>query len=639
MSSNIKLSYDGIVISPTPLLSVNKEFIYANDSVIGYTYVITLTGYASSVVNNNTTSNLLQTIISLKDIQNAFHKNGKRLLVYCQGPNNSSTLLIDGHGGQVRSFNVDETDNKWFNYAKYSVTLEFSDVYFYGNNGIVNPEPEIGYNSLANSPFYLDLIKLKSYSDNWNFAISEDEMYSYYSRTTNGVLNIEDYTRINVEYTITANGKHFYDGNGVLKPAWQVAKDFVQKKLYNQIMVFRDVNKGPLGFATFNNTNYDSTDIQGSLSTTLDKSLSSTYEVSSSPSILPILDFSIANNYLIYNETIVCSTSESDGTFTATYRCILKKYNSNNIFPQNSIHTFTVSYDQTLDFNTNNRTINVNGTLQGLIPTNILAPTTYGGSIVNSNGEMFSLPNQGYFIDTFHAPAATKYSYALQDFVTYIAQTVSPVNHNGYSADDLSDNFKRVLSINYASLFPNTNSTAILDCVNGQVNISSILGLPQSFNVDHNYAEGSISYTAEYSTERSCAMERGFESFSVTENDAVPIYTEFLIPGRANGPILQNLNSYKNKRITFDFEGKTKKGCVAGTPFAIGYTGTFANVCGTDDYMEIPQKVLCMIHDTEALHPELIEESYSISYNPIDGAYKLSKTYMVCPHIDTSGCN
>jgi hypothetical protein len=634
--SKILLTYDGVLISPAPLLGVNKEFIYANDAIIGYTYVVTLTGYASSVVSNNNTSNLLQTVLSLKDIQSAFHKNGKRLLVVC-GSEEDQTILIDGHGGQVRSFNVEESDNKWITYAKYTVTLEFSDVYFYGNDNLVEPETEVGPNTLGNNPFYLDLIKLRSYNDNWNFNISEEDMYSYYSRTINNAVNIEDYTRINVEYTISANGKHFFDANGVVKPAWQVAKDFVQKKLYHQIKTFRDTNRGPLGFATFNNTSYDSTDIQDNLSTTLDKSLSSTYDIASAPSVLPILGASIANSYKIYNETILCTTSESDGIFTATYKCILKRFVTNSIFPQNSIHTFSVSYDQTLDFNDNNRTISVNGTLQGLIPTNILAPTVFNNAVVNSNGENFSLPNQGYFLETFHTPAISKYTYALQDFVTYVAQTLSPTNHNGFSADDLSDGFKNVLGVNYASLFPNTIASGTLICEEGNITLSSILGLPQSFNVDHNYGEGSISYAAEYSTERSCAMERGFENFSVTENDGVPNYVEFLIPGRTNGPILQNLNSYKNKRITFEFDGKTKKGCVGGTPFAIGYSGV-VDPNDTDNYIEIPQKVLCMIHDTEEAHPELIPESYSVGYNPIDGSYKLSKTYMVAPVNNTTEC-
>lgn len=623
--SNIVVKYDGITIVPSPIISINKEFIYSNDAIIGYTYVITLNGFASSVNDkfSNDISNLNNTIVSLKDIQNTLHRNGKKLTVTC-----GSNVLIEATGGQIRSFDVQPTDNNWINYAKFTATIEFSNAFF--GNGY---NSEIAADSTTGGDFADELLTLKNYNDNWNFAISEEEMYAYYSRiASDGTPNLEDYTRINVEYTISATGKHFFDENGQLIPAWERAKNFVQEKLYHQIAIFK--TNGPLGATIFNNTNYNSTDIPNSTNT-LNNSQTSTLGVASTPVILPLLHSSIGEQYRVYNELITCSTSESDGTFTATYKCILKRRAPVSIFPQDSIHTFTVSYDQTRDFTSHNRVISVNGTLQGLIPTDILAPTTVGGLVAESNGQVFSLPNNGYFVSTFHASPITKYTYALRDFITYVGKRST---YNIYSADDLSDDFKRVLSINYASLFPDTDPLALQNCTEGSATISSILALPQSFNVDHNYADGSITYTAEYSTERSCAMERGFESFTVTENDAVPTYAEFLIPGRENGPIIQDLNTHKSKRITFDFEGKTKKGCVSGTPFSIGYTGTFNDVCNTDDYINIPQPVLCMIHDTEAAHQELIPESYSVSYNPIDGSYKLSKTYLICAENNTENC-
>lgn len=613
MSNPVIVTYGGQQLIPAPILSINKEFIYANDSIIGYTYIININGFATNITN----SNLPNTILSLKDIQNTLHKNGKTLLVTCNGD-----ILIEAHGGTLRSFTIDETENKWFNYAKYSASIEFNNVYF--RNGVPNYEIASDSTTGGIGVSTPELLTLKSYSDNWTFNIGEEDMYSYYSRVTeNNIVNTEDYTKINVQYNITANGKHYYDSNNNLKSAWERAKDFVQEKLWHQINIFR--TSGPLAAAVFVNTNYNSTDIQTDASTTLDNSHTSSF--TTAPIILPILHNSIGAQYKVYNEIITCSTSESDGTFTATYSCVLKRYVPYATFPQDSIHTFTVSYDQTRDFDSNDRTISVNGTVQGLIPTNILASTTYGGASTISTGQVFSLPNNGYFVDTFHSSNVTKYTYALRDFTTYITQRSS---YSVFSADDLSNAFKAVLSINYASLFPNTNPTTLFNCAEGTINLSSILALPQSFNVSHNHADGSISYTAEYSTERSCAMERGFESFSVTENDGVPIYAEFTVPGRLAGPIIQHLNTNKAKTITFDFEGTTKKGCVVGTPFSVDYSGIFADVCSTNLYVNIPQKVLCMINDTENQHPELIPQTHNMSYNPIDGSYKLSKTYLVC---------
>jgi hypothetical protein len=70
----------------------------------------------------------------------------------------------------------------------------------------------------------------------------------------------------------------------------------------------------------------------------------------------------------------------------------------------------------------------------------------------------------------------------------------------------------------------------------------------------------------------------------------------------------------------------------------VDYSGIFADVCSTDDYLNIPQNVYCMIHDTELRHPELIPETYSISYNPIDGSFRLSKTYLICRADSLEGC-
>lgn len=616
MSNPVTVTYGGQPLIPAPILSVNKEFIYANDSIIGYTYVININGYATNIQN----SNFINTVLQLKDVQNILHQNGKSLIVQCDGAN-----LITAHGGTLRSFNMQDTENKWFNYAKYSASIEFSNVYF--GTGV---NTEIAEDSTTGGVLTPDLLGLRSYNDNWTFNIGEEDMYSYYSRvSSSNIVNIEDYTKINVQYNITANGKHFFDNNNNLIPAWQRAKNFVQHKLWNQIDIFR--TKGPLGNAIFNSTNYNSTDIQTHVTTTLANSHTSISNTT--PTILPILGGSINSQYKIYNEIITCSTSESDGSFTATYNCILKRFvGAGATFPQDSIHTFTVSYDQTRDFDSGNRTISVNGTVQGLIRTNILAPTTYGGAATESTGQVFSLPSNGYFVDTLHTSESTKYTYALKDFTTFIGKKSS---YSVFSADDLSDAFKQVLEINYASLFPDTNPIALFTCAEGGVTLRSILALPQSFNVSHNYSDGTISYTAEYSTERSCAMERGFETFTVTENDAVPIYAEFTIVGRSSGPLIQNLNTNKAKTITFDFEGTTRKGCVLGTPFSVDYQGILNDVCNTNNYLRIPQKVLCMINSTEFNNPELIPQSYNISYNPIDGAYKLSKTYLVC----SSGVN
>lgn len=616
MANKVVLTYDSIALDPAPTISVAKEFIYANDTIIGYKYIITLNGYGSSVSKryNNTVSNISNTAVVLQDIKSILMRNGKNLHVGC-----GNETMLSAYGGILRSFNIAESPNQYTQYSQYTAVIDFNEAVFTNQFNT-----EISADSVASQDLVLNeqLKHLLSYNDNWNFTVGEEDMYRYYNRITpEGLANLEDYTTINVSYTITANGKHTFDINGNTIPAWQKAKEFVQKKMYDQILIFR--TRGPLAAGLFNTQFYDSNDINDT--NTLNTSHSSLF--SATPAIFPILDSSIVQNYRIFDEYISCNTAEGDGTFTATYNCVLKFVNnfSEILWPQKSIHSFTVNYEQIRDFTTAERVITVNGTLEGMLETNILnnIPT----------GQVFFLPNNGKFIGESNRSLSSKYTNALNDFIQYIGNRPS-YNFNYYGSDDLSPNFKAVLSINYATLFPDTLPTDILDCEEGQVQLSSILALPQSFSVDHDY-NGSVSYSASYSTSRSCAMERGFETLSVTESDSVPQYVEFIIPGRANGPILQSLNTHNQKRLTLNFQGSTKKGCLKGTPFSDTDLDDFpilngSGVCETDQYVNLPPAVLCILQDTEDAHPELIPESYKYDYNPIDGSFTLNKTYIIC---------
>lgn len=646
-AKKIVFRYDGNKVDPAPAVAVNKEFIYANDTIVGYKYVLTITGYASSFNKklNTTVSNISTTIYSLQDIKAIFMRNGKVLHIGCEdtSTNTVTSTMLMAYGGLLRSFETNESPNRLSQYVEYTATMDFNDVLFTDNNNT-----EIAGDSVASDDVVLNeqMRHLQSFTDNWNFTIGEEDMYRYYSRVSaEGLVNVEDYTTINVSYTIEATGKHTFDINGNTIPAWQRAKEFIERKLYTQIYIFR--NTGPLAVANFNTIYYNSNDINLNDTTTqLNQTHTST--LTNIPIIYPILHNTVAQNYTIFNEVITCNTSEGAGSFTATYSCVLKFTNIAAPWPQKSIHTFTVSYDQVRDFTKAERTITVNGTLEGMLATNILAPaslgqgvninlggTTFGGNILNENftGQVFNLPLNGKFIGQVALSPVSKYTNALDDFVKYIGNTPA-YNYNYYGSDDLSPAFKAVLSINYATLFPNTLPTDISTCTDGNVYLSSILALPQSFSVDHDY-NGSVSYSVTYSTSRSCSTERGFETLSITEEDPVPSYVEFIVPGRTGGPILQNLNTNSHKKITFNFQGTTKKGCLIGTPFTDADLNDFpilngSGVCEIEEYVNFPPAVLCMLIDTEAAHPELIPESYKYDYNPIDGSFTLAKTYIVC---------
>lgn len=622
---NLIFRYDGNVIEPAPTMSISKEPVYINDNFIGNKYIIDLKGYASSVLKSidRNDSNIANCTNSLGYIENVLQRNGVTLEIYDTCAEQSAIVAVGSH---VQSFST--TEGQWHNYIEYNCSIEFTDLTIIRSDGIGS----VGINNdsiATQDPVMAELLlKIASYNDSWSFSIPENEAYLYYARisvpSNPPVVAREDYTQINVQYTIKANGKHFYNINNLTLAAWENAKIFVQYKLYNQIRMFRNGNL--LSEMEFVNTNYNSLDPGNPSNAALTSSVDYT------PVIPPIIDKSIANRYAIYNESISCSTSETEGEFSATYSCVLKRFDPSVAAPQHSIHTFTVQYDQTNDFSSSNRTITVNGSLQGMLPTNILTNI--------NDGQAFVLPVNGQFL-LFDNDFNSKFAYAWQDLITFIVNT---------DITDLRSNFKNVLSINYASLFPQTSNDSPCVVNKGYNFLYQILAEPKTLSIAKNYSQGTVDYTATFDTERSCAQERGFNNLTITEEDSVPVYAEHTIIGRTRGPLLQNLNTNKLKTITIKFDGVTRKGCVAGHPFSTGrsdldprYSGISADVCDTDGYVFLPPQIIDAYAQTEAgaliLGQPLIRTSNNVTYNPVDGSYSIDRQYLVCPPVPSrQGC-
>lgn len=607
------IEYDGLQLEPTPQISIEKDPIYVGDNIIGYNHIINLEGHASSVVysQGRMISNTRASMRSLDRVQEILQKNGKtlRLINVCTGSDH-----IVAHGGHLKSFNTQEGD--WYNYIKYTASLEFTDLYVNGQRAqiSVNDVPVVDPATM----FYLT--RLKSFDDQWNFVIPEEEAYLYFARLARiGVDETEpvaeDYSQIQVRYTLNAKGRHFYNGN-TSDAAWENAKNFVQHRLFYQISSLHQ--GGVLNGAPMANASYTSNDV--GLST--NQALTSTVFTPVQP---PILDSSIVDKYKIFNETINCNTSEADGTFSATYECVLKRYDPYIGGLKNSIHTFTANYEQTNSFKETNRTISINGSIQGMLPTNILANVQDGQSLrLPQNGLFFNIDSDRY----------SKYYYAWEDA---IANVFDP------TLDDLRDDFKKILDINYATLFPDTQPDSPCLQEQGFNWLYQKLAEPKSFTIAHNYRQGTVDYTATYDTQRSCVQALGFNNVTVTEKDALPKYVEHTIIGRKRGPLIQDLNTNSPKTITIQFDGVTRKGCAeSGNPFSEGYeledprfTGISAQVCDTDSYVFLPAAVKLLYASTEIgatlIGGHLIQRSFDASYNPVDGSYSTSKTYLVCP--------
>lgn len=620
--------YDGLVIEPAPQINITKTPIYvgADQNMIGYTYQVNLNGHASSnLLSDPQAPRMSNSVYRVDQIKNILHRNGKQLSLW-DNCNNKQFIL--GLGGKLTSFDTQSGD--WYNYIQYTATLEFNELFIYGES--VSTSIALNTVSVQDPVLYNRMLKIKTYDDNWNFTIPEEEAYRYYSRLANVdsvgdgsiAYSAEDYTQINVSYTINATGKHYYGIDNTTKAAWEAAKDFVQYKLYHQIAMFR--NGYPLSETNFANTSYNSNEYGNQMN----QAITSNVQFQQIPVVPPILDKSIADRYAIYNETIDCSTSETAGTFTATYNCVLKRYDPYIASPQNSIHTFQMSYNQERSFRHINRTLSLTGSVQGLLLTNIL--DTF------NDGQSFYLPMQGVFYGV-SSDTVSKYGNAYQDFVTYI------INEQ---QDDVQDGFKYVLGINYSNLFPGSDPD--LPCVRdqGYQFLYQILAKPKNLNVNHNYGNGSIEYSATYDTERACAQERGFQTMTITEDDSLPLYSEHTVIGRQRGALIQDLNTNKNKEITIAFQGVTNKTCASGNPFSIrpsdlsdpNFTGLHPDVCDTDTYLSFPTTVEMIYFQTEREADlrgrPLITKSYTRTYNPADGSFNVSKTYLVTPDPPTN---
>ena len=292
-----------------------------------------------------------------------------------------------------------------------------------------------------------------------------------------------------------------------------------------------------------------------------------------------------AITYLPYNETISCDVSESDGSFSANYSCILKS-NATGMTNSSSnvIHTVNKSRSRNFEGGKNTYTISIDGTIQGL----------YLGGLIFSNGN-FGLPQTGSLIIKAN-DIANKYSGA-SSFYTNIGLE-----------DDLVDTFKNTLGITYAELNITPEACITLPPY----------PKPSSFNLTRNYIEGNITYAAEYDTNSACNKEGEFiQSVSITTDNPVPVLAEFTIPNF--GTIIQDLKTVTAKKINIEISARKqkKKECCPGDINAL-----IQNSCQA---ISLPSGV------TEPDPTKYVLTQKQRTDNKLDGSYTISLSYICAP--------
>lgn len=533
---------------PAPEISIGHEYVYANDVIIGYFYTVTLNGYATSLDlrnSNITNSGFNETLNAIKRTKNLFNHNNGYLIVNTS----DNKLIFKATGSSIKSLNFEQSDNQWVNYSPYSVEIEFNELQIGNCAGSGSPvncgqlPPNINQ-----TPLLLDmkLYKVKSFNDGWSFDANET-IYNSYGEFKN--------ESINVTYNIDVTGKHYLNGQGGLLPAWEQAKNFAQKRLYDQVKTLvSGVLTSSTGGVCDIALDYDS--VYGSEGSGIISGLSN-------------------NDYKVYNEKISCETSESAGSFRATYNAILKRASTSTYSDNNSIHTFTLSKDIQDDISGKKVIMSLQGSIQGLIP----------GGLVNSPS-ILEFPSNGNLLIP-RTPAQNKYQNALTAY-----------NKIG-NKQKLKDDFVATLGISNSELL-----------ITGACITSTLT--PATHTLTHNYLEGTISYNSSYDSDVSCSRN-GTTVRNITYDiqDSAQQIQEFVIPGRTSGPIIQNIGVTTPGKITITYEGydPTKECCavVAG--------------CGIEN------------NPAGVPNPPSIAGYIFLSDKPTfstDGSYSVVRTYIQC---------
>jgi hypothetical protein len=107
-----------------------------------------------------------------------------------------------------------------------------------------------------------------------------------------------------------------------------------------------------------------------------------------------------------------------------------------------------------------------------------------------------------------------------------------------------------------------------------------------------------------------------FKNISVTRKDPTEIFQEFIIPGRANGPLIQKLNMYNPRTISINIDGVdlNNRECL----------DQVSGICASDALPILPASLNNLLQDTGT---GWVKTKDSRSVNKIDGSYSISLEY------------
>ena len=586
---------------PAPDMSIRLEYQYSNDTIIGYSYIVTLTGNITALdlrdlayggtIPVSPKYGLGAVSDHIYKVRKILTQNGNILQVV---HGDTDAVILKAKGGLLRSLSFDESPNNWRDYAAFTATIEFNSIDFGSNTESCS---SLFLDSTTHTPGTAGIVdinkfKIKSFEDSWNISFDDTAPYNMIKKNdldTN--ININNHS-FNIQYSISATGKHFFNyddeeaGTSTLLPAWEQAKNFVQYRLYEQVTNLLD--------SVLKNTYTDGC-------TSSDNQSSINIPDSSSDGLLSDLGDA---NYKIYNETITCETSESDGSFSATYNAIVSTTRGSSSWSANgATHTINKSINKSYDGDVPTTSITLSGTIEGMIE----------GGIVRTN-EPIQLPSQGSFLISNNG-ASTKYANAkvVLDKIYNSNDYNSGIGTGGKR--DLKPAFKNAIGATLNELEASAPSN---DPVPDPPH-------PTSFSLTHDYIGGTINYTVEYNSNTSCGKK--YNEISIQTTQPTKVIAVFNRPNSGSCPIIQELGTYTAKTVSVTISGRDESETGQPTTLSLGTELANANPgCFAQGYLPVP---------LPSVGGNYILTQKQYTKNPIDGTFTINLTY-IC---GTSGCS
>ncbi len=155
---------------------------------------------------------------------------------------------------------------------------------------------------------------------------------------------------------------------------------------------------------------------------------------------------------------------------------------------------------------------------------------------------------------------------------------------------------------------------------------------PISTSVGHNPYNGTISYSYEFNDRPSnCLTDAIFESITVNDNNPADVFATIFVLGRANGPVLQNLNTKTlgTRSVQIEATYEPPSGC----PTSTGGIDTWLSYQVKSPGQTDAEDIINAFEDhLEASYDQVFRSEDSQSWTPKDGRFSRSVTwsYGVC---------